>query len=828
MSSTRQRAISSAVLGPAAALLLVLCVPTPSAGAADGPAAAAPTATIPAAAPAPVPIEQIAPSATAVVQLLGRLAADLIPGAEVERIRTTLPSVGTALGTDQGQLLDLLREQPSLETLQAQEEGWHARQFALTAWLDTLTGRATRLQDAVTRLARLHATWTLTRQAAQAAASPAAVLAQVDDTLATLAAATPLYLAQRDEALDLQAGVAREVARCETARTRILEAQEGNVGGVFTLTGRPLWSPALWTQGLAAIPGRAHRIAATLRAQIGLYLHEPAKRMPLHLMIFLATLTALSAARGRLRQWAAAGEDITRITVVFDRPVAAALVVALIFATSLASPAPAEVKELLGALALVPLILLARPLLDAALRPPLFTLGLLFALDRARHAFGGAPPLVDQALIFVESLAGGIALLWLLYHLKQRAGDDDGVQRGTTWVWRLLVGAALGALAVGLTASLVGSLGLARLSTPAVLVGWVYVLWFYTAVRVLTAVFAFALRVRPLRSLNMVRDHRKWLLLRAQRLLIWVAVLSWWYRYLDYLGLWAPFTAAVQYSLAARLTLGSFSTSAGDVLAFVVTLWAAHLVSAGLRFILQEEVYPRTRVSSGISYAASSLLQYSIAILAFFIALGFLGITLTQVTVFTGALGIGIGFGLQSVVQNFAAGVILLFEQPIHVGDAVQIGELQGRVRRIGIRASVVRTLQGAEVIIPNSQLTANQVTNWTLSDRQRRFELPVGVGYGSEPHQVIALLEGVAQAHPKVSREPPPRCYFMSYGDSSINFELRAWTDYDDTTEVRSALAAAVYQAVYAAGLSFPFPQREVRLLSSENAAPAPGAPGA
>jgi len=577
-----------------------------------------------------------------------------------------------------------------LETLQAQAEGWHARQLALAAWLDTLAGRAARLQDAATSLARQHETWTLTRQAAQAAANPAAVLAQVDDTLATLAAAQPLYLAQRDDALDLQAAVARAVTRCEGARTRILEAQEGNVGGVFALTGRPLWSPALWTQGLAVIPGRAHQVAATLRAQIGLYLHEPAKRMPLHLAIFLATLIALRAARGRLRQWAAAGEDSARITVVFDRPVAAALVVALMFATSLASPAPAEVKELLGALALAPLILLARPLLDAALRPPLFTLGLLFALDRVRHAFGGVPPLVDQALIFIESLVGGIALLWLLYHLKQRARQDERVQRGTTWVWRLLAGAALVTLAVGLAASLVGSLRLARLTAPTVLVGWADALWFYTAVEVLTAVLAFALRVWPLRSLNMVRDHRKWLLLRGQRLLI------------------------------------------------------------------------------------------------------------------------------------------LLFEQPIHVGDAVQVGELQGRVRRIGIRASLVRTPQGAEVIIPNSQLTANQVTNWTLSDQQRRLELPVSVAVGSEPRQAIELLEGVAQAHPKVSRDPPPRCYFMSYGDSSINFELRAWTDYDDATEVRSALAAALYQAVYAAGLGFPFPQREVRLLSSENAAPAPGAPDA
>lgn len=809
MRSSQQRGISSARLGRAVVALLILCLLMPLAGAADGPAAA----------PAPIPIEQIASSATAVAQTLRRFAADLIPSADIETIRTTLSSVGSALGRDQEQLLELLREQPSLETLQAQEQRWDERQRVLTAWLDTLTVRATRLQEAATSLTRLHETWTLTRQSAQAAASTAVVLAQVDDTLTTLAAAQPLYRARRDDTLDLQAGVAREVARCEDARTRILEAQAGNVGGNFARTGRPLWSLALWTQGLAAIPGRVQQIAATLRAQIGLYLHDPAKRMPLHLGIFLATLIALQAARRQLRQWAAAGEDVARITVIFDRPVTAALVVALIFATSLPSPAPPEVKELLGVLALAPLILLARPLLARTVRPALYTLGLLFALDRVRHAFGGVPPVVDQALIFAESLAGGIALLWLLYHLRARRTEP--APRDRHWVWRLLAGAALAVLAGGLAASLVGSLGLARLTAPMVLVGWVYVLWFYTAVQVLTAVIAFALRVWPLRLLNMVRDHRKWLLLEARRWLIWLAVLSWWYRYLDYLGLWAPVTGSIQDTLAARLTLGSFSTSAGDVLAFVVTLWAAHLVSTGLRFVLDKEVYPRSGLPTGISYAASSLLQYSIAILAFFIALGFLGITLTQVTVFAGALGVGIGFGLQNVVQNFASGLILLFEQPIHVGDAVQVGELQGRVRRIGIRASVVRTVQGAEVIIPNSQLTSSQVTNWTLSDQQRRLDLPVGVGHGSEPRRVIELVEGVAQAHPRVLRDPPPRCFFMNYGDSAINFELRAWADYDDATEVRSELAAAVYQAVTAAGLIFPFPQREVGLLSDETAPP-------
>jgi small-conductance mechanosensitive channel len=170
---------------------------------------------------------------------------------------------------------------------------------------------------------------------------------------------------------------------------------------------------------------------------------------------------------------------------------------------------------------------------------------------------------------------------------------------------------------------------------------------------------------------------------------------------------------------------------------------------------------------------------------------------------------------LQSVVNNFVSGLILLFERLIHAGDTVELGELQGVVRRIGTRASVVHTWQGAGIIVPNSQFVTEKVTNWTLTDQLRRIDLPVGVSYGSAPQKVIELLETVASAHPQILRQPPPQALFMGYGDSSINFELRAWPDhFHHWVQIRSDLATVVYDAVYAAGVTFPFPQREVRLL--------------
>jgi small-conductance mechanosensitive channel len=167
------------------------------------------------------------------------------------------------------------------------------------------------------------------------------------------------------------------------------------------------------------------------------------------------------------------------------------------------------------------------------------------------------------------------------------------------------------------------------------------------------------------------------------------------------------------------------------------------------------------------------------------------------------------------VVNNFVSGLILLFERPVHVGDTVEVGNLLGRVQRIGIRASIVRTFQGAEMIVPNSQLVSEQVTNWTFSDQLRRIDLPVGVSYSAEPQKVIEVIEAAASAHANVLKNPPPQALFIGFGESSIDFELRAWTDqFSDWLKIRSELAVAVYDAVHAAGMSFPFPQRVVHLL--------------
>jgi small-conductance mechanosensitive channel len=194
-----------------------------------------------------------------------------------------------------------------------------------------------------------------------------------------------------------------------------------------------------------------------------------------------------------------------------------------------------------------------------------------------------------------------------------------------------------------------------------------------------------------------------------------------------------------------------------------------------------------------------------------------MGIDMTKFTILAGAFGVGLGFGLQNIVNNFVSGLILLFERPVHVGDMIQVGEREGRLRRIGMRASVIRTLEGSEVIVPNGQLISEEVLNWTLSDQQRRLEIPVGVAYGTDPERVIELLTEVSSKHPEIMREPPPDTLFVGFGDSALNFLVRAWTNnFKNWQVVKSELTLGINAALRDSQISIPFPQRDLHIQAS------------
>jgi potassium efflux system protein len=239
-------------------------------------------------------------------------------------------------------------------------------------------------------------------------------------------------------------------------------------------------------------------------------------------------------------------------------------------------------------------------------------------------------------------------------------------------------------------------------------------------------------------------------------------------------------------------------------------VWTSRIVRA----VLNQDVLPRMDLPRGVPNTIAMTAHYSIILIGLLLGVGFMGIDLSNLAFIVGALGVGIGFGLQNVVNNFVSGLILIFEAPIQVGDVVEVGTLMGRVVQIGIRTSRVRTFNGSEVIVPNGDLVSSQVINWTMSDRQRRLELRVGVAYGSDPEQVTELLREVATADEGVLDDPAPIILFSEFGDSSLNFRVLVWVgDFDVGFETIHRLNTAINKALAEAGITIPFPQRDLHL---------------
>lgn len=264
------------------------------------------------------------------------------------------------------------------------------------------------------------------------------------------------------------------------------------------------------------------------------------------------------------------------------------------------------------------------------------------------------------------------------------------------------------------------------------------------------------------------------------------------------------------------LKLGGAPVTLWAILQLVVLVALLFYLSGKLRTWIVEQFLTRTRMELGARQATGSIIRYTIIAVGFVIILQTAGIDLTALNVLAGAVGIGVGFGLQNIVNNFVSGIIILFERPIKVGDRIVVGAVEGDVVHIGGRSTTVVTNDNITIIVPNSKFITENVVNWSHNERKVRFRIPVSVAYGSDIHLVERLLMEVAAANPDVLEKPAPGVRLMEFGDSGLNFELRVWS----TTLIHrrglltSNLNYAIYKSFAEQGIEMPYPRRDVRII--------------
>ncbi|MCC7085417.1 MAG: mechanosensitive ion channel [Pirellulales bacterium] len=257
----------------------------------------------------------------------------------------------------------------------------------------------------------------------------------------------------------------------------------------------------------------------------------------------------------------------------------------------------------------------------------------------------------------------------------------------------------------------------------------------------------------------------------------------------------------------ALLTLANMLNAA---IAVALTVVAVH----NLPGLLEAAILHRLPLDAGVRYAVAAVLRYAIGIAGVTVAAGFVGIGWPKVQWLVAAVTFGLGFGLQEIFANFVSGLIVLFERPVRVGDTVTVGEITGTVSRIHMRATTITDGDRKELIVPNKEFITARLVNWTLSDPVSRIMIPIGIAYGSDTEQVQRLLLKVARTTPHVLREPPAGAFFMGFGESALNFELRAFVAHvEHRMNVLHELNTRIDRAFREAGIEIAFPQRDLRI---------------
>lgn len=287
---------------------------------------------------------------------------------------------------------------------------------------------------------------------------------------------------------------------------------------------------------------------------------------------------------------------------------------------------------------------------------------------------------------------------------------------------------------------------------------------------------------------------------------------------------WLPFVEQTldEYAVA----IGQTRISIYNVLSFALSVVLLLLIALWLANAVQWRLARSTVLEESLKIAIGKIVKFTFLTVAVLAAMLAAGIDLTAFAVFGGALGVGIGLGLQRIVSNFVSGIVLAFEGSIRPGDVITIGSTFGTVQALHTRHVVVHTRDGLDILVPNENLLTQDITNWSYRDRNVRLKVPVQISYNDDPEQAIAVLEDVARAHPRVLKDPPPAGALVAFGESGIDMELWVWVNDPERgiTNVRSDLNRAIWQALKRAGITIPYPQRDLHIKSGVAAIPRHG----
>ncbi len=687
---------------------------------------------------------------------------------------------------------------------------WQDLSKQVQAIAETLNGQGTLVENEIKALKNEEARWQATNQEIRGQAAPAQELIDLGNTTVTdIGVSVKLLEERRGRVVTLQQVVAAQSALVATELEHLKKAMAEAQRGLLEVDSPPLWKDQF---GWHSEDSAARRLLRATYQEDLTRVRAFVRTNRAALFVLAILTTVIMSLLVRLRSGSpakATSTDLQDPGSILQRPGSLALLIYLVALMPLLFAAPLSVIGVANLVVVIPMMRLLRPRLSKLSQRMLIALVISVVLWHLIKFFPVATWVKRDLLALLTLLVIGL-FVWFVRAARQRSLDQ---QRGATAVSIFsYVGVAL--LSIAFLANLLGYVRLSDLLTQGTLVSAYRGVALYTMVVVGSLLISFALQAKRTQRFAVLLTDRDRLARRVVFALTVVALLIWIHTALSLFAIRDVVYSALRGALNYQIAIGSASFAVSNIVAFVLTLFFGYLVASIVRAILGEGILPRLKLARGLPNAIATITHYVLLVMIFLLALAAAGVELSKFTILTGAFGVGLGFGLQNVVNNFVSGLILLFERPIRVGDFLEIKGVGGEVTKIGFRSSTVHAFDGSDLIIPNATLISEQVTNWTLTGTRRQASLAIHVAYGNDPTKVRDLLRETVSAHPDVLDFPAPAALFLGFGDSALNFEVRFWAPRPEVVaELKSDVALSIAAALKKAEITVPVPQRHLHI---------------
>jgi potassium efflux system protein len=762
--------------------------------------------------PQPIPTADIIKEAESASSTLKKMSTLLNPQERITQIEEIYP--------EYLKVVDELKNDPDMQRLDKLSvsklgdinKKWMSQLATLKSWEESLYVRSEALEKNRISIVESKKIWEITQTAAVEEKVPSQMLIRIKELLTEINTVQANYRKRLDVLISLQNNFSDKMnlVNSTIAEIDVLVLQKQME--IFSIDSKSFWEDFYAGEEESDfseyLSGNFQRHAETLSDFYDNY----KENLIVHVILLITLLAFLLSLRhfGTKLIMDKEAAEISR--EILNHPYSVALLVTLLLVPQLYPRAPDIIGKLAQIISLIPVLRLVPVLYVVKIHKVLiifigiYFLNLIYVLS-SEQAF------IHRIFLLLVTILSLTFLTWIIRGkwLQSFESDSRLAKFGSFLIYLFSI-----FMLVSILANFIGNVSLAILLTTASLASIYFSFIMLAGSLVIIGLLNLVLSTKVAYVSRIVRVHPQKTRKNIAKFISFIAAFLWLFFTMRLFTILDYFYNLLTTIISERLQIGSFDISLGDILAFFLAIYASVQISRFIRFVLEEDVLVRMKLPRGVPGAVSMLTNYIIIGFGFMIALSVAGLDLSKFAILFGALGVGIGFGLQNVVNNFISGLILIFERPIQLRDTIAQGELFGVVTRIGIRSTTIRTFDGAEVIVPNSNLISNEVTNWTLSDRRRRIKIPVGVAYGTDPEKVLNILKETIKNNPNILETPEPIYLFREFGESSLNFDVRFWTDSADTwLQLQSDVTVAINNALKKAKIEIPFPQRDLHLRS-------------